>query len=71
MKNMMSFKKISFVKVLFGFCLPALSLSALANTVTYVYADLEALMMKNSPSLRAAASEVDACLLYTSPSPRD
>jgi outer membrane protein, heavy metal efflux system len=60
MKNMMSFKKISFVKVLFGFCLPALSFSALANTVTYVYADLEALMMKNSPSLRAAASEVDA-----------
>ncbi len=60
MKNMMSFKKISFVKVLFGFCLPAMSLSALANTVTYGYADLEALMMKNSPSLRAAASEVDA-----------
>jgi cobalt-zinc-cadmium efflux system outer membrane protein len=57
---MMSFKKISFVKVLFGFCLPAMSLSALANTVTYGYADLEALMMKNSPSLRAAASEVDA-----------
>ncbi len=60
MKNMMSFKKISFVKVLFGLCLPAMSLSALANTVTYGYADLEALMMKNSPSLRAAASEVDA-----------
>ncbi len=60
MKNMMSFKKISFVSVLFGFCLPAMSLSALANTVTYGYADLEALMMKNSPSLRAAASEVDA-----------
>lgn len=60
MKNMMSFKKISFVKVLFGFCLPAMSLSALANTVTYGYADLESLMMKNSPSLRAAASEVDA-----------
>ncbi len=60
MKNMMSFQKISFVKVLFGLCLPAVSLSALANTVTYGYADLEALMMKNSPSLRAAASEVDA-----------
>ena len=60
MKNMMSFNKISFVKVLFGLCLPAMSLSALANTVTYGYADLEALMMKNSPSLRAAASEVDA-----------
>jgi cobalt-zinc-cadmium efflux system outer membrane protein len=60
MKNMMSFKKISFVKVLFGLCLPAMSLSALANTVTYGYADLEALMMKNSPSLRAASSEVDA-----------
>jgi len=60
MKNMMSFKKISFVKVLFGLCLPAMSLSTLANTVTYGYADLEALMMKNSPSLRAAASEVDA-----------
>ncbi len=60
MKNMMFFKKISFVKVLFGLCLPAMSLSALANTVTYGYADLEALMMKNSPSLRAAASEVDA-----------
>lgn len=60
MKNMMYFKKISFVKVLFGLCLPAMSLSALANTVTYGYADLEALMMKNSPSLRAAASEVDA-----------
>jgi cobalt-zinc-cadmium efflux system outer membrane protein len=60
MKNMMSLKKISFVKVLFGLCLPAVSLSALANTVTYGYADLEALMMKNSPSLRAAASEVDA-----------
>jgi cobalt-zinc-cadmium efflux system outer membrane protein len=37
-----------------------MSLSALANTITYGYADLEALMMKNSPSLRAAASEVDA-----------
>ena len=60
MKNMMSFKKISFVKVLFGLCLPTISLSALANTVTYGYADLEALMMKNSPSLRAATSEVDA-----------
>jgi len=60
MKNMMSFKKISFVKVLFGLCLPAVSLSTLANTVTYGYADLEALMMKNSPSLRAATSEVDA-----------
>jgi outer membrane protein, heavy metal efflux system len=60
MKNMMSLKKISFVKVLVGLCLPAISLSALANTVTYGYADLEALMMKNSPSLRAAASEVDA-----------
>ncbi|MFY8055515.1 MAG: TolC family protein, partial [Limnohabitans sp.] len=36
-----------------------MSLSALANTITYGYADLEALMMKNSPSLRAAASEVD------------
>ncbi len=60
MNNMMSFKKISFVKVLFGLCLPAVSLSTLANTVTYGYADLEALMMKNSPSLRAATSEVDA-----------
>ncbi len=60
MKNMMSLKKISFVKVLFGLCLPTISLSALANTVTYGYADLEALMMKNSPSLRAATSEVDA-----------
>lgn len=60
MKNMLSFKKNSFVKVLFGFCLPVVSLSALANTITYGYADLEALMMKNSPSLRAAVSEVDA-----------
>ncbi len=60
MKNMMSFIKNSFVKVLFGLCLPVVSLSALANTITYGYADLEALMMKNSPSLRAATSEVDA-----------
>jgi len=35
-------------------------LAALANPVTYGYDELEALMMKNSPSLRAAASEVDA-----------
>ncbi|MEY2791237.1 MAG: hypothetical protein RL295_1402 [Pseudomonadota bacterium] len=60
MKNMMSFKKNLFVKVLVGLCLPAMSLTALANTVTYGFADLEALMLKNSPSLRAAASEVDA-----------
>ena len=35
-------------------------LAALANPVTYGYDELEALMMKNSPSLRAASSEVDA-----------
>ena len=47
-------------RTLLGLCLPALSLSAFANTATYGYADLEALMMKNSPALRAAASEVEA-----------
>jgi cobalt-zinc-cadmium efflux system outer membrane protein len=57
---MMHFKNISLVKSLSWLCLSAMPLAAFANTATYGYADLEALMMKNSPSLRAAASEVDA-----------
>ncbi len=47
-------------RILICLCLPALSLSALASPATYGYADLENLMMKNSPALRAAASEVEA-----------
>lgn len=47
-------------RILLSLCLPALSLTAFANTATYGYADLEALMMKNSPALRAAGSEVEA-----------
>ena len=35
-------------------------LAVLANPATYGYDELETLMMKNSPSLRAAAGEVDA-----------
>jgi cobalt-zinc-cadmium efflux system outer membrane protein len=56
----MHFKIFSFVKTLSWLCLSAMPLAALANPVTYGYDELEALMMKNSPSLRAAASEVDA-----------
>lgn len=48
------------IRILLSVCFPALSLSALANTATYGFADLEALMVKNSPALRAAASDVEA-----------
>ena len=57
---MMQLHKSTIIKVLFCLGLPALHVGVLANTASYGYADLENLMMKNSPSLRAATSEVDA-----------
>lgn len=57
---MMFFKTNSFSKALVCLCLPLVSVSTWADTASFGYADLEALMMKNAPTLRAAASEVDA-----------
>lgn len=56
----MTFKLFFSSRIWMGFCLSALAVSAFANSATYGYADLEAMMMKNSPALRAATSEVDA-----------
>ena len=51
---------MSLKKTLLCFCFSAVTFGAQAASPSFGYADLEALMMKNSPALRAAASEVNA-----------